>query len=127
MSDISGIKIYNKILEANKSIKASAFDNAVKKQMNVLRQGDNLEVVANNNTTPTQSFADIVSTLVQQSTNKITAASKVVDIALNDPNNKVDSMQIMAAINDAQIALDEIIAIRDKFIDAYKTILNMPV
>jgi flagellar hook-basal body complex protein FliE len=70
------------------------------------------------------SFADLVTQAANQTLSSGTAAEKVTMQAVEQKSNLTD---IAAAVTNAQVTLDTVVAVRDKVIAAYQDIIKMPI
>jgi flagellar hook-basal body complex protein FliE len=68
-----------------------------------------------------ESFADALKGFATDAVDAVHAGEKA---ALGAANGKVDMASVVTAISNAEIVLDEIVAIRDKAIAAYKDITS---
>ena len=70
------------------------------------------------------SFADMVRDQVGDATNALNTAETVSRSALL---GKADLNEVVLAVNSAEITLQTVVSIRDKMIEAYQSIIRMPV
>jgi flagellar hook-basal body complex protein FliE len=70
------------------------------------------------------SFADLVAQAANQTLSSGSAAEKVTMQAVEQKANLTD---IAAAVTNAQVTLDTVVAVRDKVIAAYQDIIKMPI
>jgi len=71
-----------------------------------------------------QSFAKLVQNSLRD-TVKATAASEAQ--ALKAVTGKADITEIVAAVSNAEMALETVVAVRDRVISAYQDIIKMPI
>lgn len=70
------------------------------------------------------SFAD----LVKDSIDDAVRASKSSEAtSLNAINGKADVVDLVTAINDAELTLQTVVAVRDRVVQAYQEIMRMPI
>jgi flagellar hook-basal body complex protein FliE len=129
-NSIQGIYAYKKAISDYKGIKSSMNDaNIDLSKLNVLRAGDNIELVKK---APTPDFPAILTQVMEPQVNKLRAAEKESKKTLAPSSDKaslnaIDLVGLVTAVNEAETALTTIVAVRDKFLDAYMKILNMPI
>lgn len=70
------------------------------------------------------SFADLVTQATNQTLSSGTEAEKVTMQAVEQKSSLTD---IAAAVTNAQVTLDTVVAVRDKVIAAYQDIIKMPI
>jgi len=70
------------------------------------------------------SFADMVKAAGQQVTGAI---EKSEAISVQSNLGKVELTDVVQAVNNAEIALQTVVAVRDKVVDAYQQIIRMPI
>jgi len=68
-------------------------------------------------------FADLVKNAIHEAT-KIGQRSEQLSIA--GINDRADVNQVVTAMAEAELTLQTVVTVRDKVLDAYKTILRMP-
>ncbi len=71
-----------------------------------------------------QSFADMVSNVVQDSVSVQHNGEAVSMAALN---KEADLVSIVTAVTDAEITLQTVVAVRDRVVGAYQEIMRMPI
>lgn len=49
------------------------------------------------------------------------------DMAAQQATGKTDMVSVVNAVNSAELTLDTVVAVRDKVIQAYQSIMNMPI
>lgn len=132
VSNIQGIEAYNRTLKASKNIKPQEAMKAAEQSMNVLRAGDNLEVVSLGKSvaaTPSL-FPEVLNEVVKEQTKKIRVADRKIknNIAQAEEGEASGGglVEVMAAVNESEMALQVVIAARDRFINSYQEILKMP-
>lgn len=97
--------------------------NPVNASQNVLRQGDNLDLFVKSTANTAPSFSLVVKEILKEKINKIKTAEKK---SLDAVKGKAGMVEVMNAVNESEIALQQIVTIRDKFVNAYLEILKMP-
>lgn len=70
------------------------------------------------------SFTDFLSDAVQHS---VETMKKGETLAAKGAAGKADIVDVVNAVNAAEITLDTVVAVRDKVLAAYQTIMNMPI
>jgi len=130
INNTQGIEAYNKALKASTGVRPAESMQAAQQTMNVLRSGDNLEVVSIGNKANTTLFPEVLNQVVKTQTNKIRIADERVRNNFT-PDDKgmatgSDLIEVMAAVNESEMALQVVIAARDKFISSYQEIIKMP-
>lgn len=130
-SNIHGIEAYNKVLKASRGIRPQESMQAAEQSMNILRAGDNLEVVSiGKQVAAPKLFPEILSDVFREQTRKIKVADRRVKniISADDEGGASggDLIEVMAAVNESEMALQVVIAARDRFINSYQEILKMP-
>jgi len=79
--------------------------------------------VENRPSAPEASFSELVSKALSDAVDSGYKAEKISTLALM---GKADLTQLVTAVGDAEDALNEVVAIRDKMISAYQQISQMP-
>ncbi len=87
----------------------------IKSANNVLYDGDKIDIKQQ---TKSKGFF----TLIQAQLNKIAGAEKVATESVDQESNLIELTQ---AVNEAEIALQQVIQIRDKFVNAFNEITKM--
>lgn len=80
--------------------------------------------MANGDVQGSQSFANIVGNYIEKGTETIRASEQK---ALQAANGEVGIGELVTAVADAEQALREVVAIRDRIIRAYEDIIRMPI
>ncbi|HVW73034.1 MAG TPA: flagellar hook-basal body complex protein FliE [Rhizomicrobium sp.] len=73
---------------------------------------------------PGSSFSDFLSGAVKDSINTIRQGEQAATAQVQGKANLVDVVQ---QVNNAELTLDTVVAVRDKVVAAYQSILNMPI
>jgi flagellar hook-basal body complex protein FliE len=73
---------------------------------------------------PTQSFSDFLSNAVDSSVNTMKQGESM---ATKQMSGQADIVDVVNAVNSAEITLDTVVAVRDKVVSAYQAIMNMPI
>jgi flagellar hook-basal body complex protein FliE len=85
----------------------------------ILRQGDDLTAVAAIKTqTP---FLGFLKNTIATKFNALRKAERASTAAVHNDDNMIE---VMAAVNEASIALEQVVAVRDKFVSAYMEIMK---
>ena len=72
----------------------------------------------------TQSFGDFLSSAVHEG---IGTMKQGEAMATKQIAGQADIVDVVNAVNSAEITLDTVVAVRDKVVAAYQTIINMPI
>lgn len=70
------------------------------------------------------SFADFVR---QAADSAVSAMDRAEEVSLLSNVGKADLTDVVQAVNNAEIALQTVVAVRDRVIDAYQQIIRMPI
>jgi len=73
---------------------------------------------------PGSSFSDFLSGAVKDSINTIRQGEQSATAQVQGKANLVDVVQ---QVNSAELTLDTVVAVRDKVVAAYQSIMNMPI
>ena len=73
---------------------------------------------------PGANFSDFLSGAVKDSINSISQGEQAATQQLSGKANIVD---VVNTVNAAELTLDTVVAVRDKVVQAYQSILNMPI
>jgi flagellar hook-basal body complex protein FliE len=71
-----------------------------------------------------QSFGDFLSSAVKDSVGSMKAGEQA---AMQQTAGQTDVVNVVTAVNNAEITLDTVVAVRDKVIGAYQDIMRMPI
>ena len=88
----------------------------------VLYAGDKMDILSQG-VAKTSQFSSIVQELIKARVQKVKKADKV---SLDAIKGKTGMIEVMEAINNSEIALQEIVTVRDKIVSSYLDILKMP-
>lgn len=129
MVAVRGLDAYNQVLQNNKQITPSKDQLALQPTM-VLRHGDNLEILASEATNK-PSFEKFLDQAVYSEVAKIKNSGKKVNEFLNlNPSEEVgagvDLVGLVASVNASEMALQTLVSVREKLINAYQDIMKMP-
>jgi flagellar hook-basal body complex protein FliE len=69
-------------------------------------------------------FSDFLSGAVKDSINSISAGEKAAQAQVTGKSNIVD---VVNSVNQAELTLDTVVAVRDKVVQAYQSIMNMAI
>ena len=72
------------------------------------------------------SFADLLKQSVD-SVNETQMEAKRLTSALETGADNVDLAQVMIAVQKSSLSFDAMVQVRNKLVDAYKTVMNMPI
>ncbi len=75
-------------------------------------------------TVPGGSFSDFLSSAVRDSVGSIKAGEQA---AMQQTAGQTDVVNVVTALNNAEVTLDTVVAVRDKVIGAYQDIMRMPI
>jgi flagellar hook-basal body complex protein FliE len=89
-------------------------------QKSVLHQGD---LVTKLQSTSIASFSSIVAEILRNRMNKIRRFDNASKAAIN---HEASTMEIMEAVQTSQKSLQEAVTVLSKFVEAYKSIIQMP-
>jgi len=73
---------------------------------------------------PGANFSDFLSGAVKDSISSISAGEKASTQAVSGNANIVD---VVNSVNSAELTLDTVVAVRDKVVAAYQSIMSMPI
>ena len=73
---------------------------------------------------PAGNFSDFLSGAIKDSVNTMRAGEHAASEQVQGKANLVDVVQ---SVNAAEITLDTVVAVRDKVVAAYQSIMNMPI
>jgi|SRR6185312_3020631 len=73
---------------------------------------------------PGANFSDFLSGAVKDSINTITQGEKAASAQVSGNANIVD---VVNSVNAAELTLDTVVAVRDKVVAAYQSIMSMPI
>lgn len=92
----------------------------------VARMGttSSLPTPAAGNTAGAGGFGDFLSDALKDS---IATIKKGEQAATQQITGKADIVDVVNAVNQAEITLDTVVAVRDKVVAAYQSIMNMPI
>jgi flagellar hook-basal body complex protein FliE len=69
-------------------------------------------------------FGDFLSNAVKDATNSMQQGEQM---ASKQATGKADIVDVVNAVNSAELTLDTVVAVRDKVIAAYQSIMQMPI
>lgn len=69
-------------------------------------------------------FAELVSQAINDTSGAVRQSEQAT---LSAVSGKADVADVVTAVNNAEMALDTVVAVRDKIISAYQEILRMPI
>ncbi len=114
------VNAYNRALNNNKGLAPSKEQQQIAQPLNVLKTGDVIDIVSKQSS---GSFPGVVNEILAPQIKKIQEGEIKTKKAVK---SKGDLVEVMAAVNLAETALDTVITVRDKLINAYQEILKMP-
>ena len=71
--------------------------------------------------------ADFSQFLSQAMTNAVSSMKSGEQVAAQQVTGQADIVNVVTAVNNAELTLDTVVAIRDKVISAYQSIMQMPI
>jgi flagellar hook-basal body complex protein FliE len=74
--------------------------------------------------TAAPNFGDFLSNVVKDASHSMQQGEKM---AANQASGKADIVDVVSAVNSAELTLDTVVAVRDKVIAAYQSIMQMPI
>mgnify|MGYP005682927815 CR=1 FL=1 len=69
------------------------------------------------------SFADLVQDVIE---NTVSATSKSEETTALALNKQAELLDVVTAVNSAEMAVETVVAVRDKVVEAYNEIMRMP-
>ncbi len=69
-------------------------------------------------------FGDFLSSAIKDSISTMKQGEKMASLHLA---GKADIVDVVNAVNQAELTLDTVVAVRDKVVAAYQSIMNMPI
>jgi flagellar hook-basal body complex protein FliE len=128
----SGIHAYKSRLKQNQTIRKSVGDEAKELKgvgHSVLRKGDdiNLNKIPNSATTSaanSSKFSNMLHDSIQKNANTVRKAERFTKHAVR---SKANLVEVMNAVNESELALQQVVAVRDRFLTAIQDILKMPI
>ncbi len=73
---------------------------------------------------PGKSFGDMVQSMVSDA---VETGSKSENMMAASLANEVEMIDVVTAITSAEVTLETVVAVRDKVIEAYQSIMRMPI
>jgi len=70
------------------------------------------------------SFADFLSGAIKDAVGTVQHGEQM---AMQQVAGKADMVDVVNAVNSAELTLDTVVAVRDKVVQAYQSIMNMPI
>jgi flagellar hook-basal body complex protein FliE len=121
---ISAVQAYNRAISANKNVVRSPDE---QQKLNILRQGDDLQVF-NNKPSAAVTFPAVLDEVILNQTNKIKEgareAKKILAISPSNEPLGTDLVELVSSVNETETTLLAIVAIKDRVIEAYKTVMQ---
>ena len=120
----NAVEAYKKANKTVKNLGSSSENSKINTNSGhgVLYAGDKMDVLSQG-VTKTSQFSSIVQELIKTRVQKVKNADKV---SLDAIKGRTGMIEVMEAINNSEIALQEIVTVRDKIVAAYLDILKMP-
>jgi len=120
----NAIEAYQKANKNVKNLSSTTQNNKVSTNsgQGVLYAGDKMDILSQG-VAKTSQFSSIVQELIKTRVQKVKKADKV---SLDAIKGKTGMIEVMEAINNSEIALQEIVTVRDKIVSSYLDILKMP-
>jgi flagellar hook-basal body complex protein FliE len=128
----SGIHAYKNRLKQNQTIRKSVGDEAKTLKdvgHNVLRKGDDINLSKLQNTATTNAvnsskFSSMLHNSIKKNVNTVRNAERFTKHAVR---SKANLVEVMNAVNESELALQQVVAVRDRFLTAIQDILKMPI
>lgn len=73
---------------------------------------------------PAPGFSDFLSGAIKDSINTISQGEQA---ATSQVTGKANIVDVVNSVNSAELTLDTVVAVRDKVVAAYQSIMNMPI
>ncbi len=86
--------------------------------------GNTSKVEDSNSSSGDSGFIDMVGKFLNNSVNEIKGGEKAV---ISSIKNEITTEDLVSAINDAELSLRTMVAIRDRIISVYNEIIRMPI
>jgi len=120
----NAVEAYQKANKNVKNLSSTTQTNKVNTNsgQGVLYAGDKMDILSQG-VAKTSQFSSIVQELIKARVQKVKKADKV---SLDAIKGKTGMIEVMEAINNSEIALQEIVTVRDKIVSSYLDILKMP-
>jgi flagellar hook-basal body complex protein FliE len=74
--------------------------------------------------TPTQGFSDV---LAQSIGSAVSATKNAESASYGAVTKTTDLVDVVSAVNNAELALETVVAVRDRMISAYQEVMRMPI
>lgn len=103
---------------------AGAYNDALKVAQNIIQRAGGSGESAGTEKTHGASFMDMVSGALQGAA---TSGYKSEQIATKALMGKADLTDVVTAVSEAETALNAVVAVRDRVINAYQEIIKMPI
>ena len=124
---------YRKALESSKNASKIAGSDSkdqivssAKQFSGVLRSGDVIDANGAKDGTAI-SFSEVIQGITKQKFEQVKKADRKIQSVIDDNDqSETNLVDVMSAVNESEVALQQIITIRDKFINAYQDIIKMP-
>ncbi|MFK7761183.1 MAG: flagellar hook-basal body complex protein FliE [Candidatus Midichloriaceae bacterium] len=120
----NAVEAYQKANKNVKNLGSTTQNNKINTNsgQGVLYAGDKMDILSQG-VAKTSQFSSIVQELIKVRVQKVKKADKV---SLDAIKGKTGMIEVMEAINNSEIALQEIVTVRDKIVSSYLDILKMP-
>ena len=120
----NAVKAYQKANKNVKNLGSTTQNNKINTNsgQGVLYAGDKMDILSHG-VAKTSQFSSIFQELIKVRVQKVKKADKVY---LDAIKGKTGMIEVMEAINNLEIALQEIVTVRDKIVSSYLDILKMP-
>lgn len=69
------------------------------------------------------SFADLVQDVIENTVSATSKSEQTTALALNE---QAELLDVVTAVNSAEMAVETVVAVRDKVVEAYNEIMRMP-
>ncbi len=101
----------------------NAYGNALKNSGNITKGGDDSFSLGGADKSGGLAFDNLVSSALGDTSKAMDASAKVT---VDQLNNKADLVDVVTTVQNAEMVLDTVVAVRDKVIIAYQDIIKMP-
>ena len=110
--------------KASEKVHASGKSQSIQQKdgLGILHTGDKIDVIEQG-TVRNESFANIIQEVIKEDVQKI---KKSEQVSMDAIKGKANMVEVMAAINESEVVLQEIVTIRNTLLEAYKSIINTP-
>ncbi len=101
---------------------AQSYISAVNAYNNAAR-GESLDTKKSGGDAHQGEFADLVKSAIKEA---VKIGERSEQLSIQGINDRADVSKVVTAVNEAELTLQTVVAVRDKVLDAYKEIIRMP-